>query len=199
MLVKRLVCGAFATNTYLLEIEDKCLLIDPACKAEKLVPYLKDKELLAVLLTHGHFDHIKACDDLYNKYHCDIYLHQDDLQLTKDNSQGRSFGLMNVPTISVKTRHINEGKMDIGPFVFEVIYTPGHTMGSVCYKFDECIFTGDTLFKGSVGRTDLKGGNNSLLKASLRVFKDMPDLIVYPGHEEVSTIRDEQTNNYYLQ
>lgn len=198
MEVTRLICGAFATNTYLLEIDDECLLIDPACKIDKLIPYLENKKLLAVLLTHGHFDHIKACDDLYKQYHCPIYLNDLDIELTKDNSQGRVFGLMNVPTISVPTVNIKEGKNSIGPFEFEVIYTPGHTEGSVCYKFKDCIFTGDTLFKGSAGRTDLKGGNNSKLKNSLRIFKDMEDLIVYPGHDESSTIRDEQNYNFYL-
>lgn len=199
MKVTRLICGAFATNTYLLEIEDSCLLIDPACKIDKLLPYLENKKVIGVLLTHGHFDHIKACDDLYNKYHCPIYLNKLDVELTKDNTQGKCFGLMNVPTISVPTVDIKEGDVNIGPFNFEVIYTPGHSQGSVCYKFKECIFTGDTLFKGSVGRTDLKGGSNSQLKNSLRIFKDMEDLTVYPGHDEISTIRDEQNNNFYLQ
>lgn len=199
MKVTRLICGTFATNTYLLEIEDSCLLIDPACKIDKLLPYLDNKKVLAVLLTHGHFDHIKTCDDLYHNYHCPIYLNKLDLELTKDNTQGRCFGLMNVPTISVPTLDIKEGNMNIGSFNFEVIYTPGHTEGSVCYKFKDCIFTGDTLFKGSVGRTDLKGGNNSKLKNSLRIFKDMEDLTVYPGHDEITTIKDEQINNFYLQ
>lgn len=199
MEIKRLVTGLFSTNTYILEIDNKIILIDPACKEEKLEPYLKDKELLAVLLTHGHFDHIKACDDLANKYNVPIYLNSDDIYLTKDNSQGKVFGIQAVPTISIKTTDLKEGDMSIGPFEFEVIFTPGHTKGSVCFKFDDCIFTGDTLFKGSAGRTDLDGGDYTALKASLKLLKDLnPSLIVYPGHDEISTIEDEINNNPFM-
>lgn len=199
MEIKCLVCGAFATNTYVLEIDDSIILIDPACKKEKLEPYLKGKKLLAVLLTHGHFDHIKACDGLYKEYKMPIYLNTLDIELTKDNTQGQSFGLDSVPTISSPVTNLKEGTMNIGPFSFEVIYTPGHTEGSVCFRFEECIFTGDTLFRGSVGRTDLNGGNMSKLKNSLRVFKDLdPSLMVYPGHEEPTMIIDELNYNPYF-
>ncbi len=199
MEVKRMICGAFGTNTYLLEENSDCLLIDPACKAEKLFPLLEDKNLLGILLTHGHFDHIKACDDLYKKYNVPIYMSDKDKELVSDNSQGRAFGLLNVPTISSPITCLKEGMMNIGPFSFEVIYTPGHTKGSVCFLFKDFIFTGDTLFRGSIGRTDLRGGNDSELKSSLRIFKDLDDdLIVYPGHDETSTIKDELANNLYL-
>lgn len=199
MKVSRIVTGLFATNTYLLEDNNKVILVDPACKEEKLEPYLVNKELLAVLLTHGHFDHIKACDDLYKKYNVPIYLNGKDIYLTKDNSQGRVFGLQSVPTISVPTTNLKEGSMKIGPFKFEVIYTPGHTKGSVCFVFDDCVFTGDTLFKGSAGRTDLDGGDNSELKASLKALKTLnPNLIIYPGHEDISTIEYEINNNPFM-
>lgn len=199
MEVNRLVTGLFGTNTYILSVDNKIILIDPACKAEKLYPYLEGKELLAILLTHGHFDHIKACDELYKKYKVPIYLNNKDIYLTKDNTQGQVFGLQSVPTISVPTLDIKEGRMSIGPFNFEIIYTPGHTKGSVCYIFDDCAFTGDTLFKGSAGRTDLDGGDASELKASLRLLKQLnPSLIVYPGHDEISTIENEINFNPFM-
>lgn len=199
MEVQRFVLGSFATNTYLLTNNDECLLIDPASKADKLFDYLENKKLLAVLLTHGHFDHIKACDGLYKKYKMPIYLNKNDLDLTKDNSQGRVFGLLNVSTIKSPIISLKEGKMKIASFEFEVIFTPGHTKGSVCFLFDDFVFTGDTLFKMSVGRTDLKGGNSSDLKASLRILKELDyNLIVYPGHDEISTMLDEINNNPYL-
>ncbi|MDO4500462.1 MAG: MBL fold metallo-hydrolase [Erysipelotrichaceae bacterium] len=199
MEIRSLVCGAFATNTYVLENNDELILIDPACKAEKLDTILEGKKLLAVLLTHGHFDHIKACDGLYKKHQMPIYMNMLDDELTKDNTQGESFGLDNVPTISSPITDLKEGKMNLGSFSFEVIFTPGHTRGSVCYLFDEAIFTGDTLFRGSVGRTDLKGGCMSALRESLRIFKEMnEDLLVYPGHEEPTCIGDELKYNPYF-
>ena len=199
MEVKRLVCGIFQTNTYILEIYNKIIVVDPACKVDKLLPYLNGKELLAVLLTHGHFDHIKACDDLYKMFKVPIYIHEADIEMTKNKGWGRAFGLQAVPTISVPLVKLKETKYKIGPFNFEVLFTPGHSKGSVCYLFDDCIFTGDTLFKLACGRSDLEGGDISELKSSLRMLKTLnPSLIVYPGHDEITNLEYEIENNSYL-
>ena len=199
MEVTRLVCGIFQTNTYILEIDNKIIVVDPACKVDKLLPYLNGKELLAVLLTHGHFDHIKACDDLYKMFKVPIYIHEADIEMTKNKGWGRVFGLQAVPTISVPLIKLKETKYKIGPFNFEVIFTPGHSKGSVCYLFDECIFTGDTLFKLACGRCDLEGGDISEMKSSIRLLKSLnPSLIVYPGHDEISDLEYEIENNSYL-
>lgn len=199
MEVKRLVCGIFQTNTYILEIDNKIIVVDPACKVDKLLPYLNGKELLAVLLTHGHFDHIKTCDDLYKMFKVPIYIHEADIEMTKNKGWGRVFGLQAVPTISVPLVKLKETKYKIGPFNFEVLFTPGHSKGSVCYLFDDCIFTGDTLFKLACGRSDLEGGDISELKSSLRMLKTLnPSLIVYPGHDEITNLEYEIENNSYL-
>lgn len=199
MEVTRLVCGIFQTNTYILEIDNKIIVVDPACKVDKLLPYLNGKELLAVLLTHGHFDHIKACDDLYKMFKVPIYIHEADIEMTKNKGWGRAFGLQAVPTISVPLVKLKETKYKIGPFNFEVLFTPGHSKGSVCYLFDDCIFTGDTLFKLACGRSDLEGGDISELKSSLRMLKTLnPSLIVYPGHDEITNLEYEIENNSYL-
>lgn len=199
MEVKRLVCGIFQTNTYILEIDNKIIVVDPACKVDKLLPYLNGKELLAVLLTHGHFDHIKACDDLYKMFKVPIYIHEADIEMTKNKGWGRVFGLQAVPTISVSLVKLKETKYKIGPFNFEVLFTPGHSKGSVCYLFDDCIFTGDTLFKLACGRSDLEGGDIRELKSSLRMLKTLnPSLIVYPGHDEITNLEYEIENNSYL-
>lgn len=199
MEVTRLVCGIFQTNTYILEIDNKIIVVDPACKVDKLLPYLNGKELLAVLLTHGHFDHIKTCDDLYKMFKVPIYIHEADIEMTKDKGWGRVFGLQAVPTISVPLVKLKETKYKIGPFNFEVLFTPGHSKGSVCYLFDDCIFTGDALFKLACGRCDLEGGDISELKSSLRMLKTLnPSLIVYPGHDEITNLEYEIENNSYL-
>ena len=195
--ITKYVMGPIETNTYLLQIGDDVLLVDPASKPEKLIEILGDRKLKGILLTHGHFDHIKAVDGLYEKYRCPVYLHEADEELARDKQAGSDFGL--VAYISCPTIALREGKMEIGPFVFEVVFTPGHTEGSVIYVFDDCIFTGDTLFKGSVGRTDLKGGDFSTLNHSLELFKQFDkDYTVYPGHDGVTTLSEELMNNYYL-
>ena len=195
--IRTYVMGPIATNTYVLVSGNDAIVIDPASKPEKMIEKLGDLDLRAVLLTHGHFDHIKACDGLYEKYHCPIYLHEDDEELARDKYSGADFGL--VSYISCKTLPLKEGKMKIGPFEFEVIFTPGHTPGSVIFVFDHYIFSGDTLFRGSVGRTDLKGGDARTLKESLRVFKNFKEeYFILPGHDDPSTLSFELANNWYL-
>ena len=194
-----MVMGMFGTNSYMLEDQDKVILIDPAGKADKFFPLLEGKELLAVLLTHGHFDHIKAVDGLYARYGMPVYIRKEDEELCRDKDQALSFGLPFSPVISCPLEYISDGIHEIGPFRFVAVPTPGHTEGSCCFLFKDCIFTGDTLFKESVGRTDLKGGSNVKLRSSLRVLSELdPDLIVYPGHDEITTLKDELENNPFM-
>ncbi len=189
--------GPLATDTYLLVEGDKALAIDPAGKSETVIGKLGDLNLIGILLTHGHFDHIKAVDGLYEHYHCPVFLHEADESLARDKHAGAMFGLSAYVTCPLT--HLKEGRMKIGPFRFEVIFTPGHTPGSVIYVFDEGIFSGDTLFKGSVGRTDLEGGDMNQLKQSLQIFKSFGrDYRIFPGHEEETTLSYELANNWFL-
>lgn len=197
MEINRFVLGPIGTNTYLLTKGKDAILIDPASKAEKLIDILGDLNLIGILLTHGHFDHIKAVDGLYEKYKCSVYLHQDDEFLARDKYAGQDFGL--VAYITCKSINPNQGVLNIGDFNFEVIYTPGHTPGSVVYKIEDNLFTGDTLFRCSVGRTDLEGGDARRLKESLRYFTSLNgEYNIYPGHDEPSTLSYELANNPYL-
>ena len=173
------------------------MLIDPASKAEKLIDILDNDNLVGILLTHGHFDHIKAVDGLYEKYHCPVYLNKEDSSIARDKNSGVDFGI--VSYISCPINDIYEGRKEIKEFVFDCVYTPGHTKGSVIYIFDNNIFTGDTLFKGSIGRTDLQGGDLSELKHSLKLFKELKgEYNIFPGHEEPTTLSQELLNNQYL-
>ena len=175
MEIKRFVLGPMETNTYLLSIGNDAILIDPASKPEKLINILENYKLNAILLTHGHFDHIKAVDGLYEYYQCPVSY------------------------ISCPINDLKEGTMNIGPFNFEVIFTPGHSEGSVIYVFEDSIFTGDTLFRLTVGRTDLKGSDPRKLKESLRIFKNFDkDYKIYPGHDMPSLLSFELSNNYFL-
>ena len=197
MEVHTLILGPMQTNTYLLEEEGKVLLIYPASKAEKIISILGDRRPQAILLTHGHFDHIKAVDGLYQEYRCPVYIHEADEDMARDKRSGSSFGL--VSYISCPVEHLKQGRMRIGPFDFEVVFTPGHTKGSVIFVFEDCIFTGDTLFRGSIGRTDLEGGNDREMKQSLQIFKQFQkDYDVYPGHDFPTKLSYELASNFYL-
>ena len=112
MEVQTYILGPLQTNTYLLKKDGKILLIDPASKAEKIISILGDQKPEAILLTHGHFDHIKAVDGLYQEYHCPVYLHEADEAMARDKYTGSSFGL--VAYISCPVEHLKEGRMKIG-------------------------------------------------------------------------------------
>ncbi len=199
MEIKRYITGPLATNTYLLTEGDYCLLIDPASRYEKMMEIVGDKKLLGVLLTHGHFDHIKAVDGLYDHYQMPIYLNSEDEKLARNSNQGRPFMLNNVAHITKPIEYLKEGRMKVGPFEFEVYFTPGHSKGSVCYDFGNDLFTGDTLFCLSAGRTDLEGGSDKELKSSLRFLASLePTKTVHPGHEDETNLDFEIRNNPYM-
>lgn len=189
--------GPIETNTYVLVEGQDALIVDPAGKGDKIIELLKDLNLKAILLTHGHFDHIKACDELYEHYKCPIYLMEEDEQMARDKYSGASFGL--TAYIYSPIEYLKEGLMTIGKFNFDVIKTPGHTEGSCLFKFDGDLFTGDTLFKLSIGRTDLPGGDARKIKKSLQLIKALdPNLVIHPGHESESILSYELENNPYL-
>lgn len=197
MEIRRYIMGPLETNTYVLVEGKDALIIDPAGKGEKVIELLGDLNLLSILLTHGHFDHIKACDELYEHYHCPIYLMKEDEALARNKSSGERFGVTSY--IYSPIEYLKEGVMEISKFKFEVINTPGHTEGSCLFKFDKDLFTGDTLFKMSIGRTDFSTGNPNKMKQSLKLIKQLnPELIVHPGHESESTLEFELENNPYL-
>ena len=199
MKIDILKVGIFQVNCYILENENELLCIDAGANFKKISECIdsKNKKLVGICLTHGHFDHIGAVDELVAKYNCPVYLSSEDLYLATH----KEINFMNSRSAEI-TGEIFEypvGKLKIGSFEFEIIDTPGHTEGSVCLLFDKCIFTGDTLFKNSVGRTDLYSSSDVKLKTSLKQIIALDyDLIVYPGHADSTTIKDEIENNPYL-
>lgn len=198
MEVIRLVLGQFRTNCYVIKKQGHVIIIDPASRVEKIIDLIQENEIVdAIFLTHGHFDHIGAVDKLAMRYHCDVYLHPDDNELARNeklNSLAHFHGTIHCPTIP-----FIEGFLSIGPFNFEIFEAPGHTAGSVLIRLDNHLFTGDVLFKGGIGRTDLYSGNYSVMKKTLKLFSSMDeDLLVYPGHEELTTLKEELQYNPYL-
>ena len=197
MEIRTLTLGIYQTNTYLVINENDIIVIDPVSKADRIQSLLKESEnVVGICLTHGHFDHIGAVDDLVNIYHCPVFIHEKDFELTQDPEKNYS----QTKKIKLKSKiTFYSDMMNVKSFNFDVLHTPGHTQGSVCLKFEDNLFTGDTLFKGSIGRTDLYSANPQEMKQSLRLLRSLNENYkIYPGHESATTLFDELKRNPYL-
>lgn len=191
------------SNLYLVKVGAReVVIIDPSDLGAKTLDYLEEHALtpVAVLLTHGHFDHVRGLKRLIETYHLPIYLGKGEKELLRDNLFFRGnydFILENGDLHFVEDKE----KIKIGNQEFLVISTPFHSLGSVCYylKNEGLVFTGDTLFKETIGRTDIVGSDPSLITKSLDKLRALPDdTIVYPGHGEITTIGEEKKHNPYF-
>lgn len=189
-----LALGPIGTNCYILYKEDTktALVIDPGEEAERILARLEAQELrlAAILLTHGHFDHVGAVKTLAKKTGAAVYLHPADLDLP-------AWLTRPLP----ETLPLSDGqRLDFDGMELTVLHTPGHTPGGVCFLWEneKALFTGDTLFAGSCGRTDL-GGSWPELAASLRRLAALPgNYSVYPGHEDATNLDAERERNPYI-
>ena len=186
--------GAYQTNCYILHQEDSssCVVIDPGYTPEVILDFLAGKglKLEAILLTHGHFDHVGAVRDLAAETGCQVYLNPDDLSMPPRMTAG--------PLYYTDTYSDGDTLSPAG-IPFQVLSTPGHTPGSVCLIAENYLFSGDTLFAGSCGRTDLPGGSTRAIRESLRRLAALPqDYSVHPGHGESTTLAWEKQYNPYM-
>ncbi len=205
VVIDSIVVGPFAANCYFVKKSDsqKCVIIDPGGDAELLLDKLLDLnlELQALLITHGHIDHVMALSEISKKIPVPVYAHKDDKQLLENiKIQGQMFGLSEFeqPTIS---NWIQESDLiEIAGLKIKVLHTPGHSPGGCCYLLNSKIFVGDTLFESSIGRTDLPGGDYDLLISTIKtkLFSLPDEMIVYPGHGETTTIGHEKKYNPFL-
>lgn len=205
MNVSALCLGIFGTNCYIITTADNnAIIIDPACDANKIIATLEDKsiKLKAILLTHGHYDHILAAQALKGKFDVPVYIHESDskkLSDTVENLYARHVGMEEFFPVESANYIRENDKIVVDELTFDVLHTPGHTGGSVCYRCEDSIFTGDTLFAGSIGRTDFPDGDYAEITASiLRLAELEGDYKVYPGHGQSSTLAYERKNNIFL-
>ncbi|AFS78740.1 beta-lactamase domain-containing protein [Gottschalkia acidurici 9a] len=204
MIIEKMPLGCYSANCYILVCEDtkEAVVVDPGGDSDVIMNFIKDKDLQLkyIILTHGHGDHIGGVLDLREVYNIPVLIHENDEELIADPDKNLST-LLPMNDISFKSdRNLKDGDIiDFGKLRLEVIHTPGHSQGCICLKAENNIITGDTLFRGSVGRTDLYGSSSNILesiKNKLLIYDD--STIIYPGHGENSTIGYEIENNPFL-
>ena len=173
MKIDRVIVGNIECNCYIISINDKVLVIDPGDEFKKIDRVINGREVVGIIITHYHFDHIGALSDIVNKYKCKVY----------DKS------------------NLSEGLNNIDNFSFYVIYTPGHKedLITIYFKEEKIMFCGDFIFKNDIGRCDLDGGNIRDMMNSIDKIKEYDrSIIIYPGHGDKTTLGYEIDNNIYF-
>lgn len=196
MIIQTILLPAVSTNCYLVADEDTkyCAIVDPGDPDPRIMAAVKAEgwEVRYILLTHAHYDHTMGVPELRKQLPgVPVYVHPADAEMGKPFFRIDELGEL---SFYRDGDHLSMGSID-----FEVLHTPGHTAGSVVLRAGDVLFTGDTLFKGSMGRTDLPGGSYDEMHASLKRLGSLEgDLKVLPGHMDASTLDHERKYNYYL-
>ena len=196
MLIKTLEVGHLEANCYVVTDENtlESAVIDPGDESNTILDYIESNHLQvkAVFLTHGHCDHTRAAEEVREATGAPVYIHKKDANLTGE----RDFYKYRAPNLTL----YQEGDaIPVGSMTFHVLETPGHSAGSVTLQCEDVLFTGDTLFRDSCGRTDLPEGSMEVLMASLGRLANLEgDYEVYPGHMGSTTLERERRFNYYM-
>lgn len=196
MHVKTIEVGALPTNCYVVtDPKTKaCAIIDPGDDSAQIISYIETEDLKpqVVFLTHGHYDHTMAADDLAKAFSIPAYIHAQEVD-EKGNSPYTFVPLAD-------TRHYKEGdQFHVGELTVTVLHTPGHSRGSVCLQIEDCLFSGDTLFRDDCGRCDLPGGDyDTILKSLARIDKLEGIEDIFPGHMGATTLERERRFNQHL-
>jgi len=204
--VEWIVVGALETNCFLVYSENtkECIVVDPGAEPDKIIQNVKSHSLkpTAIVNTHGHVDHVGANKPIKEEYKVPLYIHKEDLKLLKSALQS-GFGMM----IGAKKSpppdgFLKEGDtLELGESCLRVLHTPGHSPGSISLLGDGFVLSGDALFRGGVGRTDLPGGSWEKLQDSIKkkIFSLPPDTLVLPGHGPSTKVGFEKKSNPYLE
>ena len=192
--IETLTLGLYQTNTYIVYAEGSktCCVIDPGYQARTILNKVSALGLTvdAILLTHGHFDHVGAVRGIAAETGCPVYIHPEELSLP---------GMITAGPLYYTHTYTEGSRLHLAGLDISVLHTPGHTPGGVCLRCGDALFSGDTLFASSCGRTDFPGGSFATIYASLkRLAAIEEDLQVFPGHAESTTLAQEKQYNPYM-
>jgi glyoxylase-like metal-dependent hydrolase (beta-lactamase superfamily II) len=203
MILKSLDVGPLAVNCYVIgdEITKKAMIVDPGDEPDRIMDmiYINGLKAEYIVLTHAHFDHVGAVPDIKEATGALIALHEDEMELYEGASEQAAFWGYGLPPLPKPDMLLKEGdNINIGYLNFTVLHTPGHSPGCICLYGEGMVITGDTLFQGSVGRTDFYGGNMKRLRDSFKRLMSLPDsTAVLPGHGPSTFIKREREENFF--
>ncbi|MBE0449644.1 MAG: MBL fold metallo-hydrolase [Clostridia bacterium] len=208
MLLEKIVVGSYAVNCYILgdEVSKEAIVVDPGAEADRILKKINDKSLSVkyIVLTHGHGDHIGAVEALKTMTGAQVMIHHDDAYMLEDASKNFSSSIHGNSIAFKPDRTIGDGDViQIGKIKIRVLHTPGHTYGGICLYApnEKIVITGDTLFYGSVGRSDLEGGDHKQMIGAIikQLMKLGDEVSVYPGHGASTSIGFERRKNPFIQ
>lgn len=191
--IEQVVGDYLDANVFLVEKDGHLVIIDSGASLEKILPFVKGKKVEGVCLTHAHFDHALHCQEYAKEFGCKIYVNEHGKEILQEHEKNYSNDF-EIKDFSLFEFIANDGKLRLGNFEIEYFYTPGHSPCAVCYKIDQDLFAGDTLFSNSIGRTDLYKSNKQQMISSLEKLDKINFLHCYSGHGEMSDYARQKRN-----
>ncbi len=204
MFIKKIIVGPLESNCYIIGNDDtkEAFVVDPGDEPDRIIDLILEERLKIkfIVCTHAHFDHVGAVPEIKEQTNAKIVIHGKDLELYENIDKQAILWGYKIDPLPPPDVIVSEGdELDVGNLAFKILHTPGHSPGAISIYGEDILITGDTLFAGSVGRTDLYGGDIGELKNTFKRLMTLPDKTkVLPGHGQETTIGKERVNNFFL-